>query len=92
MKACILTIGNELLQGFTTDTNSTWIGKTILPLDIHVEKKITLPDKHKIIITESRKILNENFDYLFITGGLGPTHDDVTKKAFCELFSDELYS
>ena len=91
MKACILTIGNELLQGFTTDTNSTWIGKTILPLDIHVEKKITLPDKHKIIITESRKILNENFDYLFITGGLGPTHDDVTKKAFCELFSDELY-
>ena len=91
MNACVLTIGNELLQGFTVDTNSTWIGKKLLSYDIHVKKKISIPDEHDVIISETRKILNEKFDYFFITGGLGPTHDDVTKKAFCELFSDEIY-
>ena len=91
MNACVLTIGNELLQGFTVDTNSTWIGKKLLSYDIYVKKKISIPDEHDVIISETRKILNEKFDYFFITGGLGPTHDDVTKKAFCELFSDEIY-
>ena len=91
MKACIITIGNELLQGFTIDTNSSWIGKKLLPLNITIKKKITIPDDHNIIIKETSKVLNGNFDYIFVTGGLGPTHDDVTKKAFCELFSDKMY-
>ncbi|MFP6845745.1 MAG: nicotinamide-nucleotide amidohydrolase family protein, partial [Thalassolituus sp.] len=46
---------------------------------------------HNAIINESQKILKSNFDFLFVTGGLGPTHDDVTKKAFCKLLSDEMY-
>jgi len=91
MNACVLTIGNELLQGFTLDTNSTWIGKKLLSYGIHIKKMISIPDEHNVIINETHKILNEKFDYIFITGGLGPTHDDVTKKAFCEFFSDEMY-
>ena len=52
---------------------------------------MVIADDHHSIIKESRKILNEKFDFLFVTGGLGPTHDDVTKNAICELFSDETY-
>ena len=91
MNACILTIGDELLQGFTTDTNSTWLGKILYPYGITIKKNVTIGDDHDVIIDESRKILISNFDFLFVTGGLGPTHDDVTKKAFCKLLSDEMY-
>ena len=91
MNACILTIGDELLQGFTTDTNSAWLGKTFYPYGICINKIITVGDDHNAIIDESQKILTSNFDFLFVTGGLGPTHDDVTKKAFCKLFSDKMY-
>ena len=91
MNACILTIGDELLQGFTTDTNSTWLGKVLYPYGIHIEKIITVGDDPEAIIIASREILTGNFDFLFVTGGLGPTHDDVTKNAFCELFSDEMF-
>ena len=91
MNACILTIGDELLQGFTTDTNSAWLGKTLHPYGICINKIVTVSDDHDAIIDESQKILTNNFDFLFVTGGLGPTHDDVTKKAFCKLFSDKMY-
>ena len=53
MNACILTIGDELLQGFTTDTNSTWLGTTLLPYDIVIQKKITVGDNIDSIINES---------------------------------------
>ena len=72
------------------DSNSFWLSKTMLPYDINVLKMVTVGDDHNTIINESRKMLQGQFDYLFVTGGLGPTHDDVTKKAFCELFSDEM--
>ena len=90
MNACVLTIGDELLQGFTTDTNSSWLGLTLLPYDINISKKITVGDDINSIVEESRKILDANFDYFFITGGLGPTHDDITKEAVCQLLNDEL--
>jgi len=91
MNACILTIGDELLQGFTIDTNSSWLGKILHPYGIYINKIITIGDHHDVIIDEAREILVGNYDFLFVTGGLGPTHDDVTKIAFCELFSDEMY-
>ena len=91
VNACILTIGDELLQGFTTDTNAAWLGKTLHPYGIHIQKIVTTGDIHDAIIDESLNILKSGFDFLFVTGGLGPTHDDVTKKAFCKLFSDEMY-
>ena len=90
MNACVLTIGDELLQGFTTDTNSTWLGTTLLPYGIIIQKKITVGDNINFIIHESQNILNDNYNFLFVTGGLGPTHDDITKEAFRQLLDDEL--
>ena len=90
MNTCVLTIGDELLQGFTTDTNSSWLGMTLLPYGINISKKITVGDDINSIVQESKKILDANFDFFFITGGLGPTHDDITKEAFCQLLNDEL--
>ena len=90
MNACVLTIGDELLQGFTTDTNSSWLGMALLPYGINISKIITVGDDINSIIQESQKILADNFDFFFVTGGLGPTHDDITKEAFCQLLNDEL--
>ena len=92
MNACILTIGNELLQGFTIDTNSTWIAKTLEPYGVNIKKILTVGDDHDTIINESQKILENDFDFLFVTGGLGPTKDDITKNAYCDLFSDQIQS
>ena len=91
MNACVLTIGDELLQGFTIDTNSTWLGTTLLPYGIYITKKITVGDDLEIIKKIVQELLDDNFDMLFITGGLGPTHDDITKEAFRQLFNDEYY-
>ena len=90
MNGAILTIGNELLQGFTVDTNSSWLGTTLLPYNIKISKKITVGDNLKDIISETQNILDDNYDFLFVTGGLGPTHDDITKEAFRQLLNDEL--
>lgn len=90
MNAVIVTIGNELIQGFTLDTNASWIGQTLLPYNIQIKKIITVGDTSKQIIYEINNILKENFNFLFITGGLGPTHDDITKNAFIEIMDDEL--
>ena len=62
MNACILTIGDELLQGFTTDTNASWLGKTLHPYGIHINKIVTIGVDHDTIIDESRKILESGFN------------------------------
>jgi nicotinamide-nucleotide amidase len=90
MNGAILTIGDELLQGFTVDTNSSWLGTTLLPYNIKISKKVAVGDNLKDIISETQNILDDNYDFLFVTGGLGPTHDDITKEAFRQLLNDEL--
>ena len=90
MNAAVLTIGDELLQGFTVDTNSSWLGTILLPYNIRITKKITVGDKLNDIISETQNILDDKYDFLFVTGGLGPTHDDITKEAFRQLLDDEI--
>ena len=90
MNAAVLTIGDELLQGFTVDTNSSWLGTILLPYKIRITKKITVGDKLNDIISETQNILDDKYDFLFVTGGLGPTHDDITKEAFRQLLDDEI--
>ena len=90
MNAAVLTIGDELLQGFTVDTNSSWLGTTLLPYNILIRKKLVVGDNLIDIISETQKILDDKYDFLFVTGGLGPTHDDITRQAFCQLLNDEL--
>ncbi len=91
MNAAILTIGDELLQGFTVDTNSSWLGQTLLPYDIQISGKISVGDDLSSIKTQVQHLIDCQIDFLFVTGGLGPTHDDITKEAFRQLFNDEYY-
>ena len=66
MNACILTIGDELLQGFTIDTNSTWLAKTLLSYNINIIKTVTIGDDHGKIITtgEGGMLITNNQDLL----------------------------
>ncbi|MBC8214683.1 MAG: competence/damage-inducible protein A [Candidatus Marinimicrobia bacterium] len=89
MNACIITIGDELLQGFTVDTNSTWISQQLQKVGIDVTTKVTVADGMDEIISTVKYKLDANHNFIFITGGLGPTHDDVTKTALNKLFNSE---
>jgi len=79
LNACIITIGDELLQGFTRDKNSEWLSQRLIKYDVHVESKVTVPDEKSKIILILKRIISDQYDYVFITGGLGPTHDDITR-------------
>ena len=87
-KAGILTIGNEILQGYTLALNSNHISKELTIRNIDVTIQLTVPDVISKIKEKIDKFIIKKYDYIFITGGLGPTHDDVTKKALLELFDD----
>lgn len=89
MKADIITIGDEILIGQTLDTNSAWIGNELESNGIHVNQINSISDSSEHIISCLSKSL-ENVDFVFITGGLGPTKDDITKKTLCDFFGDEL--
>ena len=89
MKAGILTIGEEILIGFTVDTNSAWLAQELLKRGITVAKKTIVGDDQRAI-TEVLKRWDGELDLVIATGGLGPTHDDITKKAFCTYFESEL--
>lgn len=87
--ASVLTIGDELLIGQVIDTNSAWIAVELNKIGIWVRKKVSVGDvKYDII-----KALEEegnNSDIVIITGGLGPTADDITKPLLCEYFGGKL--
>jgi len=85
MKAEIISIGDEILIGQIINTNAAYIGEKLLTIGIKVKRTTTIGDDEEIIINALQKALNEN-DIIIVTGGLGPTHDDVTKKAFANFF------
>ena len=89
MKAQIITIGDEILIGQIVDTNSTFISKELIRIGIEVSKIVSIGDsKNQILL--SLKEAQDNYDIVILTGGLGPTNDDITKDAFCDFFNDEL--
>ncbi len=83
MKAGIITIGDELLIGQVIDSNSAWIGQFLGDKGIHVSRKITVSDKAEEIIYSIDQLKDET-DLILMTGGLGPTRDDITKKTIAE--------
>jgi len=87
--ASILTIGNELLSGFTVDTNSAWIAQQLNGIGMTVRRRIALPDVAEDI-TQTLQSELEQVQVVIITGGLGPTNDDITKKVLCEFFGGKL--
>lgn len=80
MQAIIITIGDELLIGQIVNTNASWIGEQLSLLDIDVLRVLTIGDEEAEIHHALRQAVAE-VEVVIITGGLGPTHDDVTKKA-----------
>jgi nicotinamide-nucleotide amidase len=89
MKAAIVTIGDEILIGQIVDTNSGFIAKALDKIGIGVHEMLSVSDdKQHILDTLSQ--LQNNVEVVIITGGLGPTKDDITKKTLSEYFGDEL--
>ncbi len=89
MKAAIITIGDEILIGQIVDTNSAFIAKSLDKIGVEVAEMLSISDDKKHILDTFRQQQNK-VDVVIVTGGLGPTKDDVTKKTFCEYFDDEL--
>ncbi len=89
MKAEIITIGDELLIGQIVDTNSAFISKALNKIGVSVHQITSIQDE-RVHILQSIKEASQRVDVVIITGGLGPTKDDITKKCLCEFFDDEL--
>ncbi|HET8865874.1 MAG TPA: competence/damage-inducible protein A [Gracilimonas sp.] len=85
MNAQIISIGNELLIGDTVNTNASWLGEFLTGSGFNVTKVYTISDDFNDIKNTIRTSMNES-DLVICTGGLGPTHDDMTKKAVADLF------
>lgn len=89
MKAAVVTIGDEILIGQIVDTNSSYISKALDKIGIATYEMLSISDDKNHILQTFDKVQN-NFDVVVITGGLGPTKDDITKKTFCDYFDDVL--
>lgn len=89
MKATIVTIGDEILIGQIIDTNSAFIAKSLDKIGIEIHEVLSVSDDRNHILETFQRLQNQ-VDLVIITGGLGPTKDDVTKKTFCDYFEDEL--
>lgn len=89
MKAAVITIGDEILIGQIVDTNSSYISKALDKIGIATYEMLSISDDKNHILETFKKVQN-NFDVVIITGGLGPTKDDITKKTFCDYFDDIL--
>ena len=88
-KASVLTIGDELLIGQTINTNAAWIGRELALVNIRVTKSLTISDEKSDIIAAIDLLLKDS-NIIIITGGLGPTKDDITKYTLAEYFSMKL--
>lgn len=89
MKAAVVTIGDEILIGQITDTNSAYIAKALDRIGIGVYEMLSVSDDRRHIL-DTMAYLQNRVEVVIITGGLGPTKDDVTKVTFCEYFDDHL--
>lgn len=85
MNAHIITIGDELLLGQTIDTNSVYLAHFLSPLGIQISKKTSISDRKDDIVNTLDLAISEA-EVIIITGGLGPTKDDITKKTLADYF------
>ena len=83
--ACMLIIGNEVLSGRTQDKNLSFLGTALGEIGIDMREARIIPDDPAIIV-ETLNTCRARFDYVFTTGGIGPTHDDITADCVAEAF------
>jgi molybdenum cofactor synthesis domain-containing protein len=84
--AAALLIGNELLSGKVHESNLIELARTLRSLGVQLERVVMIPDDIEVIAREARA-LSEGFDVVFTSGGVGPTHDDVTIEGLAQAFS-----
>ena len=89
MLAEIITIGDEILIGQIVDTNSVFISKELNKIGVQVYQITSIQDEHSHILEAFSKA-EKKVDIVIVTGGLGPTKDDITKETFCKFFDDQL--
>lgn len=91
MKVGIISIGDELINGYTIDTNSNFIASKLKEYkNLDVSNICIVGDDLKVISDNLDHLINNDFKYILLTGGLGPTHDDLTKKVLCKYFKCNL--
>jgi len=86
VKAAIIIIGNEILSGRTQDTNTSTISLWLNSIGVKVQEVRVIPDVERTIIETVNKLRAEH-DYIFTTGGIGPTHDDITAESISKAFN-----
>jgi len=86
----ILSVGDEILIGQTVNTNAAYIGKMVSSIGCRVQHSFCCPDDSNVMKEQLDYLIQRN-NAVVITGGLGPTHDDITKNVLVEYFNDELY-
>ncbi len=86
INAGILIIGNEILSGRTKDLNTSTLSKWLNSIGIKVSEVRIIPDVEKTII-DNLNILRKNYNYVFTSGGIGPTHDDITAQSVSKTFN-----
>lgn len=83
--ACVLIIGNEILSGRTQDTNLNHIANVLGESGVRVREARVIPDIEDVIVDAVNEV-REEYDYVFTTGGIGPTHDDITADCIAKAF------
>ena len=84
-KSAIIIIGNEILSGRTQDTNTSTLANWLNSIGVSVGEVRVIPDIENIIV-DTLNILSSKYDYIFTTGGIGPTHDDITAESVSKAF------
>lgn len=87
--AALVIVGNEILSGRTQDTNTPWIAERLTERGIILGEVRVIPDEESVIVFTINE-LREKFDYVFSTGGIGPTHDDITAECVAKAFGVKL--
>ena len=89
MRVAVVTVGDELLSGDTVDTNASWLCDRLDERGVSVERITTVPDR----VADIARVVNEyraEYDAVFVTGGVGPTHDDVTMEGVATAFGRDV--
>src|SRR5699024_2805970 len=89
MRVALLSVGDELLAGDTANTNTTWLGARLTERGATVDRSVVVPDRIDEI-ADTIADLHERYDAVLVTGGLGPTHDDLTMDAVAQAFDRKL--
>lgn len=87
--AAILIIGNEVLSGRTKDANLNWMARRLTDMGIRLKEARVIPDVEEVIVDAVNE-MRAAYDYVFTTGGIGPTHDDITAACIAKAFGVEV--